>query len=104
MAKKEQKIIPKDKLAFCWATIKEKETFGNSYIANTVPFDITELPDVDVLAQFVLTGGQIKNALLKAARRAVVSGTKEITQDMLIAAAKREFETSEQMKVSKDMS
>lgn len=88
-------------LDFPFPNQEARKAIWERHMPKTAPF---VNPDVDVLAQFVLTGGQIKNALLKAARRAVVSGTKEITQDMLIAAAKREFETSEQMKVSKDMS
>lgn len=59
---------------------------------------------VDELSAFALTGGQIKNALLRAARRAAADNLKEIDHALLAHAASQELQASEHMKNSKDHS
>jgi AAA+ superfamily predicted ATPase len=54
--------------------------------------------DFEVLAELVLPGGNIKNAVLSAARAAAHAGQKRITQENLLTAAKAEVASRDEFK------
>jgi hypothetical protein len=47
--------------------------------------------DYNALAELPLTGGQIKNAVIKAARRAIATGKKQVTHDDMFISAQSEI-------------